>query len=525
MDPKPSQGEDISPKETDAEITAQVSLSISDTDTEKQQSSGQENVTDPYLVSQDTEEFITNGILTLLQVTWDGSKDPNNPYNWSETRKWLLTFLLSFGGLVTLMSGAMLSPALQAISHDLGSSKAQAQAIMSIYVLAFAVGPMVLAPFSEVFGRRVIWISCTAFYVVWSIAAGFSQSTGALIAFRILGGFAASAELVVSMPMLADCWRSEERGKSYMINNFLPLLGPATGPVIGGVVTEKLNWRWIFWVLAIYDGILLIGGIFILPETCAVVLLGRKAAKLRKETGLPYYAKGLEEPLGKRISRSLLRPSRLLLTHPFIQVMAVLMAYSFGLLYLSLSTFATLWITRYHQSELVSGLHYFSLATGYLIASQLGGRLMDWVWAYFKRQSGGTKTAPEYRVPMMIPGTILVPVGLFVYGWTAQNRLHWIVPDIGMVIFGCGFISSQQAMSSYVTEAYLEYVASAMAATQFLRNIAAFCFTLFAPSLFDSIGYGWGNSILAFANIILFLPAPIILWLYGARLRARGRLD
>ena len=150
---------------------------------------------------------------------------------------------------------------------------------------------------------------------------------------------------------------------------------------------------------------------------------------------------------------------------------------------------------------------------------------MDWVWAYFKRQSGGTKTAPEYRVPMMVPGTILVPAGLLLYGWTAQNRVHWIVPDVGMVIFGCGFISSQQAMSSYVTEAYLEYVASAMAATQFLRNIAAFCFTLFAPSMFDSIGYGWGNSILAFANMALFFPAPILLWLYGARLRAMGNLE
>ncbi|KAK1981460.1 major facilitator superfamily transporter [Colletotrichum cereale] len=459
-----------------------------------------------------------------LLVTWNGDADPHHPLNWPRPRKWAITILLSNGGLVTLMSGAMLAPSLHAISQDLGTDEAEAQIFLSIFVLAFAFGPMVLSPLAEVFGRRPVWILSSCFYIVWNTVAGFSTTPGLMIASRVLSGIGASAEFAVTQPVLSDCWVPDERGKSYAIATFIPLLGPAIGPIIGGVVTQSIGWRWTFWILSIYDSALVIIGIFILSETYEPILLSRQASKLRKDTGHPYFTEADREAQGLsvKLSRSLMRPLRLLLTQPILQVVAVFLAYNFGMLYIVLSTFATLWIERYGQTESQSGLHYIALVIGYTIAAQVGGKLMDRLWRYLKARSGDN-TAPEYRVPLMIPGAILIPLGLLLYGWSAERHTHWIVPDIGIGIFGCGIILNTQAMQAYVIESFRKYVASASAAAQFLRSIAGFAFPIFAPIMYRSLGYGWGNSILALTFVVVGWPAPFLLWYYGARLRATGK--
>ncbi|KAI0123394.1 major facilitator superfamily transporter [Xylariales sp. AK1849] len=477
----------------------------------------------PAMLTPASDEKQAETTASLL-VNWDGETDPQHPFNWPQPRKWAITILLSNGGLVTLMSGAMLAPALQSIARDLNTSEEETQIFLSIFILAFAFGPMVLSPLAEVFGRRPVWLISSCFYILWNTVAGFSQTPGLMIASRVLSGIGASAEFAVTQPVLSDCWVPAERGKSFSIATFIPLLGPAIGPIIGGAVSESIGWRWTFWILSIYDGILVIIGLFILQETYEPILLDRKAAKLRKETGKSYFTEADDSTrtLGTKLSRSLTRPLRLLLTQPILQVVAIFLAYNFGILYIVLSTFATLWIERYGQSVAQSGLHYIALVVGYTIAAQVGGRVMDRLWKHLKARYG-EDSAPEYRVPLMVPGAVLIPLGLFMYGWAAERQFHWIVPDIGIGIFGCGIILNTQAMQAYVVEAYRKYVASASAASQFLRSIAGFAFPVFAPAMYRNLGYGWGNSVLAFTFIVIGWPAPFLLWRYGAKLRAMGK--
>lgn len=123
----------------------------------------------------------------------------------------------------------------------------------------------------------------------------------------------------------------------------------------------------------------------------------------------------------------------------------------------------------------------------------------------------------------MMPGAVLIPIGLFWYGWAAEARVHWLVPDIGASIFGCGIILGTQAMQAYVMDSYSQHMASAIAAVQLSRSIAGFAFSSFAPILYDKLGYDWGNSILAFAFTAIGVPAPLFLWKFGARIRAKGK--
>ena len=125
----------------------------------------------------------------------------------------------------------MLAPALEDIAHDLRVSQAKANMTLSIFVLAFAFGPMVLAPLAEVFGRRNVWLLSSVWYAVWNMACGFSHNNGLLLASRLLAGLGSSCEFATSQPVLGDLWIPEQRGQSFAIATFLPLLGPAVGPV------------------------------------------------------------------------------------------------------------------------------------------------------------------------------------------------------------------------------------------------------------------------------------------------------
>lgn len=328
----------------------------------------------------------------------------------------------------------------------------------------------------------------------------------------------------VTNPVLADCWRPEQRGHSLAISTFIPLLGTAIGPIIGGVITQNIGWRWLFWVVSIFSGLITIIGAFLFAEPYAAKILARKAKGLRKVSGNDHHAEQERstQTLWQILQITLTRPMRLLFTQPTLQVMSIFMAYNFGINYIMFSTFAELWTQRYGQSVSRSGLNYIALAIGNTIAAQGGARFTDRVWAHLKTKAGGD-TAPEYRVPMMIPGSLLIPIGLCWYGWAGEKRAYWVITDIGVGIFAAGIILGTQAMQAYVLDSFPEYTSSATAASQFLRSVAAFAFPIFAPSMYSALGYGWGNSLLAFLSLIIGIPAPLLLWKFGTRLRAKGK--
>tara|TARA_R110002060_G_scaffold54635_2_gene65266 strand:- start:461 stop:844 length:384 start_codon:yes stop_codon:yes gene_type:complete len=122
----------------------------------------------------------------------------------------------------------------------------------------------------------------------------------------------------------------------------------------------------------------------------------------------------------------------------------------------------------------------------------------------------------------MLPVAILLPLGFFLYGWSAEKHMHWIVPNIGAAIFATGIMIGFNALITYVVDSYPTYSASASAATAVLRSVAAFLLPLGAPAMYQRLGFGWGNSMLGFFAFIIGGPAPILLWFYGAKIRARS---
>ena len=136
--------------------------------------------------------------LTSGQVTWDGPNDPANPKNWTMKRKWAATFIISAFTFVSPVSSSMISPALTAISRDFHiTNQVELELTLSIFVLAYAIGPLFLGPLSEIYGRVIVLQFANAFYFAWNLACGFAQNKGQLMAFRFLSGLGGSAPLAI----------------------------------------------------------------------------------------------------------------------------------------------------------------------------------------------------------------------------------------------------------------------------------------------------------------------------------------
>ncbi|KIN02226.1 hypothetical protein OIDMADRAFT_103416 [Oidiodendron maius Zn] len=460
-------------------------------------------------------------------VTFALPTDDENPKDWPLLKKWTVTGVLSATGFNRIMVSTVMAPALSTIGRELDMNSTETVMSMSVYLLATAFGPLLIGPLSEVYGRKPVLHATNVWFLVWNIACGFTHNKALLIAARLLAGFGASAVYALAGGVLGDVWRPEQRGRSLGLYVLIPLLGAAIGPIIGGFITEGTTWRWMFWSTSLLQGVMVILSFTLFHETHGPTILLQRAKHLQKATGNTRYFTEVERLDSAHsaswvIMRSLSRPVRLLLFHPIIQVQACVSAFNYGLLYLVLSTFSGLWINNYHESISISGIHYVSMAAGEIIGAEIGGPLMDVVYRKMKSRAHGA-TIPEFRVPIMFIGAILTPAGLFMYGWAAQEHAPWIVVDLAVGLLSFGMQIAGQGLQAYVIDTYPDHTSSAFAASQFLRSLTAFGFPLFAPTMYSALGYGWGNSTLAFLAIGIGIPAPVLIWVYGPKLRAKAQ--
>jgi multidrug resistance protein len=461
-------------------------------------------------------------------VTWDGPDDPDNPKNWTTKKKWLATIVVSTFTFISPVSSSMVAPALGAISAEFGiTQEIESAMVLSIFVLAYAIGPIFLGPLSEIYGRVPVLQLSNLVYLIFNTACGFAQSSTQMIIFRFLAGLGGSAPLAIGGGVLGDAWKADERGRAISIYSLMPLLGPAIGPIAGGFITEHTTWRWAFYATSIADALIQLSGLFFLRETYAPAILHKRAARLRKESGNAALHTEFEHPersLANTLKRALVRPAKLLGTQPIVQFLAVYMAYLYGLMYLVLSTFPSLFTgpaSVYHESVSTGGLNYISLGLGFFLGTQICAPLNDAIYKRLRARNGGAGR-PEYRIPLMVPGSLLVPAGLFIYGWTAQRGTHWIGPNVGAAVFAAGVIVCFQCIQTYLVDSYAFYAASAVSAATVLRSLAGFGFPLFASYMYRALGLGWGNSLLGFVAIAIGCPAPVLLWVFGKRLRERS---
>ena len=229
-----------------------------------------------------------------------------------------------------------------------------------------------------------------------------------------------------------------------------------------------------------------------------------------------------ESSSAKRFLTAISRPSKLLIKSPIVLVLALYMSTVYSYLYLMLTTFTPLFTSVYGFSVGEAGLAYLGLGVGFIIAQASLAWFSDHYLAA-KRTKNGT-SSPEDRLPPLAIGAILIPAGLFWYGWTAQAHVHWIIPIIGTGLIGIGILYAFLPIQLYLIDAFGIFAVSALAANAVVRSLFGAVVPLAGKQLYASLDYGWGNSLLAFIAIA-FIPAPFLLMRYGAYLRESERFQ
>ncbi|KAF4854475.1 Efflux pump radE [Colletotrichum siamense] len=254
----------------------------------------------------------------------------------------------------------------------------------------------------------------------------------------------------------------EKRGKAASIWSVGTILGPTTGPIIGGYITEVAGWRWMFWAISIVIAVVSIFMFLVLKETYPPVLLERKAARLRKETGNPNFRSSLAPDYtpSELFRRSIIRPPKLLLTCPMITVICTYVATLYGTLYLLYATYSFVFTEVYNFSTVADGLVFLPGGIGTLLGAYYIGTLSD--RTIRKRVAEGKTPTPEDRLAFIItvPGGLAFPAGLFIYGWCVEYRVHWIVPQIGTAITGFGSILIFTGIQTYLIDTFERYAAT-----------------------------------------------------------------
>ncbi|PYH88934.1 MFS general substrate transporter [Aspergillus ellipticus CBS 707.79] len=457
-------------------------------------------------------------------VDWEGPDDPQCPMNWPTWKKVRQLAGMGFNTLLTPLSSSMFAPGEGDVLIEFHTTNTTLGSfVVSIFLLGYVVGPLIIAPLSEIYGRCQLYHICNTLFLVFTIACAVAQTLPQLFVFRFLAGMAGSCPMALGSGTVVDLIPREKRAGVMAIWAMGPILGPVIGPIAGAFVCAHIGWRWVFWIIAIATGVMLAVTVVCYRETYSPVLLACKAARLRKETGNPEYRSKLDRgQTQKQIFRLAgVRPFKLLFLSPIVMLMALFGATSYGYLYLLFTTITSIFEEVYGWPQEMCGLAYLGFGIGCIIGLQVTG--------YVANRIAATHTArgcfvPESRLIPCLYGSWLLPIGLFWYGWSADKHLHWIMPIIGTGIFGCGLMNVFLCINTYLVDSYLRYAASVTAANAVIRSLVGAFLPLAGPSMYSTLGLGWGNSLLAFIALV-FCFFPVFYSRYGGRIRTHPRFQ
>lgn len=446
------------------------------------------------------------------------SGDLSNPMNFTSTRKWFIIFIVTMSVFAVTLTSSAYSGSTNELLEQFHCSTELFALGISLYVLGFAIGPALWAPLSELYGRRILFITTHTCMVAFVAGSAGSNSMAALLVLRFLTGMFGASPLTNSGGVIADMFPTAERGLAMIFFCTAPFMGPVIGPILGGFVSMNVGWRWVQGVCSIFIGVVWIAGSIFVPETYGPVILRKKAAELSKKTGKPYKSV-LQQQHGALTSseifrKALMRPWILLFREPIVLIAATYLAIIYGTIYMFMPALAIMYQRDRGWSEGVGGLAFLGLVCGMLIG--LVYAIID--DRRFKKL--GKAATPESRLPPGAIGAVALPIGLFAFAWTNSPSIHWAASIILSAPFGFGCVLVFLSCLNYLIDSYTIFAASVLGASAMLRAFFGMAFPLFTDQMYENIGIHWASTIPGFLTLVC-LPFPFVMLKFGETLRLK----
>jgi len=430
-----------------------------------------------------------------------------------------LAFLVSVMAFTMQMGSALINPAYVDMSEGLHITVEQASYCTTIFILFSGIFPMFIVPFSNVYGRRILYLTFTLIAIAAQIGSGAAKTYGGVVTGRVFYGIGGSIPLGIGAATICDLFTQGERGIYMGMYTLFLNNGPHIAPIIGGYIALNLSWRWCFYLPGILTASLWIVLLFTFPET----LFSRN--DFSNIEGTSYWSKlGFK---GKILNRAI-RPRDFLTPYRMIRYWAVVLPCCF---LMTTNTYGSA-LFAVTGSHLAASLYHFNsgqtgllmgvpLTIGCMIGEATAGWLSDLIInAYAKRHNGYRK--PEMRLAIM-PGVLALTAGIMAYGPSVQAHKPWIDLAVCMGVAGFGLQIATTMVYTYTTDCYKPQSAEIGAVINLFKSVFAFNIGFYALPFGEAKGYNIEFPILGMINAVTLLPL-IYLYFNGGKIREKQGL-
>ncbi|CAG7939666.1 unnamed protein product [Penicillium nalgiovense] len=460
-------------------------------------------------------------------VGWYGPDDPLNPRNWSSWKKRLVTFQICLYTFAIYSGSSIYVPAEPQVMEYFQVSQTKASLGLALYVLGYGLGPLLFSPLSEVplYGRNIPYITSFVIFVILCVPTALVDNYAGFMVLRLLQGFFGSPCLASGGASMGDMYS----------DIYLPLGltswvaaaygGPALGPVLSVFSIAKKGWRWAMWEILWMSAPILILMVLCLPETSADNILLRRAQRLRRVTGNTNLFSKSEitqnrQKFSNMLLDSLVKPVEIMVKDPAILFANVYTSLVYGIYYSFFEAFPLVYPAKYGFDAKDVALLFISIIIGCAV-----GVVVYTVYLYTSLMpdlKANGRRPHEHRLPPALFASFGPTIGLFIFAWTTNGNIHWVVSALGIVLYAGSVFVVLQCVLVYLSLAYPKYEASLFAGNDLSRSGVAFAFILFSRFMFIDLGIDKGVTLLAGLSV-LGIIGMFILYFCGAGLRARSR--
>ena len=462
-----------------------------------------------------------------ILIDWYVSDDAENPQNWSNGKRLFIGLLIGLYTFVVYTSSAIYTTSTEGVMRKFGVSQVEATLGLSLYVLGYGVGPLIFSPLSEIprIGRNPVYAVTMVLFVILSIPTAFAPTFPGLLVLRFLQGFFGSPCLASGGASFQDMYSLSAVPYALMGWTASAYMGPSLGPLLSGFSVPVKGWRWSLFESVWASSPIMIAMLIALPETSTPNILLRRARRLRKITGSDRLMSSSEiAQRNMKVSAvfvdALIKPIEITVKDPAVLFIQVYTAIIYAIYYSFFEVFPLVYPVYYGMNLGQIGLVFLCILVSCLIGIAM---YFSYLWFYVdpRVRKFGMPVQESRLIPALI-ASFGPTIGLFIFAWTASPDIHWIVPTIGITIYGAAAFVVMQCIFIYLPLSYPQYAASLFAANDFFRSAFACGSILFAHPLFANLGVARGTSLLGGLSVI-GIVGIWLLYFIGARLRSLSK--
>ncbi|KAI9814886.1 MAG: hypothetical protein M1832_005614 [Thelocarpon impressellum] len=520
---------------TGTAVSTPGSSSVADVDVERQRTDALPHPDDRLPIEQQLalEKTTSRPIVPttttdgVILVDWYATDDPANPQNWSGRTKAFVALQIDLYTFVVYCGSSIYVSSQMGVMQEFGVGVPKASLGLALYVLGYGLGPLLWAPMSEIptFGRNVPYVATFAVYVVLCVPTALADNLGGLLVLRFLQGFFGSPCLANGGASMQDMYSLLYLPYSLAFWVSAAFAAPALGPLLSGFSVVAKGWRWSLWEILWMSAPVFVLWLFFLPETSADSILLRRAARLRKLCANDQIRSQSEmSRAGLKFSAivrdALIKPCEIAIKDPAVMFTNLYTAYIYGIYYSFFEVFPLVYSPLYGFNLGEASLIFLCIVVGCLLGMAIYFSYLHWFLLPDIRAHG--MRAQEWRLRPALVAAFGIPVGLFVFGWTARADVHWLASCVGNTVFALSVYVLLQCVFVYVPLSYPRYAASLFAANDLFRSAFAFAAVLYARPMFVNLGIGRGVSLLGGLSVF-GVVGVWLLYFYGASLRARSK--